>query len=157
MQTATRPNVMRQFRTALFGVLACYTSLTWPPVFAQESPAKPVSPATSQPKTGSTGQNGPASPTLNARRLKNSAEKIKAATFMLGAIVGIAIFGIGGIAATMIWATRLRRLARDMGPHQRTAGNDFWFLKPPKPNAADTDIASSHRPNHTPPDLGALE
>ena len=50
------------------------------------------------------------------------------------------------IAATMMWAKRLRRLARAQGPAQKTVGNDFWFLKPPKPIASDKEIPGSHRP-----------
>lgn len=64
----------------------------------------------------------------------------------LAAVGGIAILGVAIIAATMVWARRLRRLARNMGPPQKTIGNDFWFLKPPKPVANDSPIANKHRP-----------
>ena len=60
------------------------------------------------------------------------AEKMKKASAGIAAIAAIAILGIGVIAFTMIWARRVRRLARDPGPAQTTLGNDFWFLKPPK-------------------------
>jgi hypothetical protein len=61
-----------------------------------------------------------------------TAERRKKALAGLAALCGIAITGIAAIAATIVWARRLRRLARDPGPAQTTAGNDFWFLKPPK-------------------------
>lgn len=66
------------------------------------------------------------------------AEKRKKASAGFAAVAGIAILGIGAIAFTMIWARRLRRLARDPGPAQKTVGNDFWFLKPPKAMTADS-------------------
>ena len=65
------------------------------------------------------------------------AEKRRKASAGLAAVGAIAILGVGIIAATMMWAKRLRRLARDPGPPQKTAGNDFWFLKPPKPIVED--------------------
>ena len=74
------------------------------------------------------------------------AEKKRKATIGLAAVGAIAILGVSVIAMTMIWARRLRRLARDSGPIQKTAGNDFWFLKPPKPNATDTEISTIRRP-----------
>ena len=78
-------------------------------------------------------------------------EKRKKATIGLAAVGGIAILGIGAIAITMLWARRLRRLARDLGPTQKTAGNDFWFLKPEKPIASEANVADTHRPLHPPP------
>ncbi len=77
---------------------------------------------------------------------KTDAEKKRKATVGLAAVGAIAILGVSVIAMTMIWARRLRRLARDSGPIQKTAGNDFWFLKPPKPNATDTEISTIRRP-----------
>ena len=74
------------------------------------------------------------------------AEKKRKASAGLAAVGAIAILGVGIIAVTMIWARRLRRLARDSGPIQRTVGNDFWFLKPPKPIATETEISNVHRP-----------
>ena len=74
------------------------------------------------------------------------AEKKRKATIGLAAVGAIAILGVSVIVMTMIWARRLRRLARDSGPIQKTAGNDFWFLKPPKPNATDTEISTIRRP-----------
>jgi hypothetical protein len=74
------------------------------------------------------------------------AEKKRKATAGLAAVGAIAILGVSVIALTMIWARRLRRLARDSGPIQRTAGNDFWFLRPPKPNATDAEISTTRRP-----------
>lgn len=67
------------------------------------------------------------------------AERRRKASAGLAAVGAIAILGVGIIAATMMWAKRLRRLARDPGPIQKTAGNDFWFLKPPKSIAEDGD------------------
>ena len=84
-------------------------------------------------------------------------EKMKKATVLLAAVGGIAVFGIGAIASIMLWARHLRRLARDLGPRQKTVGNDFWFLKPPKPNAAEPDITDSHRPPYTPPESETSE
>ena len=72
-------------------------------------------------------------------------EKRKKAAILVSAIGGIATLGVGGIAILMIWARHLRRLARDMGPPQRTAGNDFWFLKPPKPPVSDVNVSDTHR------------
>ena len=75
-----------------------------------------------------------------------NSEKKRKATAGLAAVGAIAILGVSVIAMTMIWARRLRRLARASGPVQKTAGNDFWFLKPPKPNASETEISSLRRP-----------
>ena len=74
------------------------------------------------------------------------AEKKRKALAGLAAVGAIAILGVGVIAATMMWARRLRRLARDFGPPQKTLGNDFWFLKPPKPIATESEISTTHRP-----------
>jgi len=76
----------------------------------------------------------------------SSEEKKRKASIALLAVGGIAILGVGVIAATMIWARRLRRLARNSGPPQRTAGNDFWFLKPPKLSASNSLIEKKNRP-----------
>jgi hypothetical protein len=73
-------------------------------------------------------------------------EKKRKAIIGLAAVGAIAILGVGVIAATMIWARRLRRLAKLSGPAQKTVGNDFWFLKPSKPIARETEISNSHRP-----------
>ena len=75
-----------------------------------------------------------------------SDEKRRKASIALLAVGGIAILGVGVIAATMIWARRLRRLARNSGPPQRTAGNDFWFLKPPKLSASNSLTENKNRP-----------
>lgn len=75
-----------------------------------------------------------------------AAEKMKKASAGIAAIAAIAILGIGAIAFTMIWARRLRRLARDPGPAQTTLGNDFWFLKPPKVITKESKIDISHVP-----------
>ena len=71
------------------------------------------------------------------------AERRRKASAGLAAVAAIAILGIGVMAATMIWAKRLRRLARDPGVPQKTAGNDFWFLKPPKSIAKPEEIHDS--------------
>ena len=89
--------------------------------------------------------------TVHPAEAKIGIEKRKKVVVGLAAIGGIAIFGIGGIAITMLWARRLRRLARELGPPQKTAGNDFWFLKPPKPTVAEAEIVDSHRPPQLPP------
>jgi len=73
-------------------------------------------------------------------------EKRSTALFAaLIAVAGIAVLGVGAIAMNMLWARRLRRLARDPGPRQTTVGNDFWFLKPPKP-PVDPDDPSNRQP-----------
>ncbi len=82
---------------------------------------------------------------------QRAAEKRKKATIALAAIGGIAILGVGAMAATMLWARRLRRLARDPGPPQKTAGNDFWFLKPPKQDIVPSDNANDSQPPDSPP------
>ena len=79
-------------------------------------------------------------------------EKMKKVTILLSAIIGIVIFGVGGIAVMMLWARRIRRLARDPGPVQKTVGNDFWFLKPPKPTVSDSNVLDGHRPAHSSPE-----
>ena len=76
-------------------------------------------------------------------------EKKRKAFAGLAALGGIAILGVGIIAATMMWATRLRRLARIDGPSQKTVGNDFWFLKPPKPIASESELSDRRRPPYT--------
>ena len=76
-------------------------------------------------------------------------EKKRKAFAGLAALGGIAILGVGIIAATMMWATRLRRLARIDGPPQKTVGNDFWFLKPPKPIASERELSDRRRPPDT--------
>lgn len=72
-------------------------------------------------------------------------EKKRKASIALLAVGGIAILGVGIIAATMIWARRLRRLARNNGPPQRTTGNDFWFLKPRKPSSSSSLVENENR------------
>ena len=76
-------------------------------------------------------------------------EKRRKASAGFAAIGGIAILGISIITMTMIWARRLRRIARDPLPAQRTAGNDFWFLKPPKPTV-DESLPGGDRPPSSP-------
>lgn|GEM_PF-2627258 len=83
-------------------------------------------------------------------------KQIKVA-ILLSAVGGIAVFGIGAIAVTMLWARRLRRIARDPGPPQTTVGNDFWFLKPPKPIVSESDTTDSRRSPHTPPETETPE
>ena len=73
-------------------------------------------------------------------------DKKRKAIAGLAAVSGIAILGVGVIAATMMWAKRLRRLARDSGPSQTTLGNDFWFLKPPKNVFDEPERSNGHRP-----------
>ena len=76
------------------------------------------------------------------------AEKMRKATALMAAVAGIAIFGVGAIATVMLMAKHLRRVARDPGPVQHTAGNDFWFLKPPKPMVSNKDSIESQMPHH---------
>ena len=83
---------------------------------------------------------------------KVDTEKMKKVTILMSAITGIFIFGVGGIAVMMLWARHLRRLARDPGPVQKTVGNDFWFLKPPKPAVSDSNVLDGHRPAHSSPE-----
>lgn len=83
-------------------------------------------------------------------RKKASEERAKIRTAGLAAIAGIAILGVGSIAITMVWARRLRRLARDPGPPQTTEGNDFWFLKPRKPDFSAKQLSETQRPYHSP-------
>ncbi|WP_157605088.1 hypothetical protein [Schlesneria paludicola] len=78
-----------------------------------------------------------------------TAERRKKALAGLAALCGIAITGVAAIAATIVWARRLRRLARDPGPAQTTAGNDFWFLKPPK------QVVAKDSPDERQPPLGS--
>lgn len=92
------------------------------------------------------------SPIPDPVRVAEDNEKRKKVAIMMSAIGGIVILGIGAIAVLMIWARHLRRVARDRGPLQRTEGNDFWFLKPPKPTVSDSNIGETHRPIHTTPD-----
>ena len=73
-------------------------------------------------------------------------EKKQKAIAGLAAVGAILILGVSAIAATLMWARRLRRFARDFGPPQKTVGNDFWFLKPPKPVANEPEISNTHRP-----------
>lgn len=79
-------------------------------------------------------------------------EKLKKIAIMMSAVGGIVILGVGAIASLMIWARHLRRVARATGPIQRTEGNDFWFLKPPKHAVSDSNVGETHRPIHTTPD-----
>lgn len=88
------------------------------------------------------------SPTSDALAPRSDTERKRRALAGLAAVGAIAILGVGIIAGTMVWARRLRRLARNMGPPQRTIGNDFWFLKPPKPVASDSELPNRHRPPH---------
>lgn len=70
-------------------------------------------------------------PDQKKRRLK--------ATAGLMAVAGIAIVGIAFAAVIIIWARRLRRLARE--PIPTTGRQDpFWFLRPEKTlSPRDTD------------------
>lgn len=79
-------------------------------------------------------------------------EKREKVAILMGAIGGIAILGIGAIAILMIWARHIRRLARDQGAVQRTEGNDFWFLKPPKPMVSSSNVGEPAQPNPFPSD-----
>ncbi len=102
----------------------------------------------------------PPQPTANAvpsPRAQENNEKLVKVTILFAAVSGIAIFGIGAIAVTMLWARHLRRLARDLGPPQKTAGNDFWFLKPPKPLAGESELSDQHQPPHRAPETEAPE
>lgn len=117
------------------------------PASTQEAAASPVAVDNSEPPAS---QVEPANPKIDI-------EKKKKVVILLSAVAGVAICGIGAIAGTMLWARHLRRLARDIGPPQTTIGNDFWFLKPPKPVATKSDISDSHRPPHTPPEAETSE
>ena len=88
-------------------------------------------------------------PIHTAEEDSRNQEKKRKAFAGLAALGGIAILGVGIIAATMMWATRLRRLARIDGPSQKTVGNDFWFLKPPKPIASERELSDRRRPPYT--------
>ena len=83
---------------------------------------------------------------------KSEAEKEKQKTvlILMAALAAIIAAGVFGIAAVIVWARRLRRIARDLGPAQRTIGNDFWFLKPPKPAVSESNVLEAHRPMHPP-------
>lgn len=119
------PESICPFKNWVFAVLLVLTFVL--DVRSQEQPHATAEPATPQQSISDSG----------AVEIPESAksateEKRRRASVALLAVGGIAIVGVGIIAGTMIWARRLRRLARDHGPRQRTMGNDFWFLKPRK-------------------------
>lgn len=83
-------------------------------------------------------------------------KKRKKIVAVLAAVSGVAVLGVGAIAATMVWARRLRRIARDPGPRQTTVGNDFWFLKPEKAKSAESSHAEE-QPPQPPPSIESPE
>jgi hypothetical protein len=125
-------------------VLACFSILNGIATGQENDAVTPLSPAPHVESVQKTEPQKPAAPV--------AADKIKRATAGIAAIVGIAILGIGAIAFTMIWARRVRRIARDPGPTQTTLGNDFWFLKPPKQisSVSKIDIGLPPSPPETP-------
>ena len=59
-------------------------------------------------------------------------ERRRKAQIAMSALGGILIVGVAGIAAIMLWARRLRRIARGSSNPQALK-NELWFLKPEKP------------------------
>jgi hypothetical protein len=84
-------------------------------------------------------------------------KKRKKVVATLAAIAGVAVFGVGAIAVTMVWARRLRRMARDPGPRQTTVGNDFWFLKPEKVKITETSREDGQPTPQPPPSTESPE
>jgi hypothetical protein len=70
-----------------------------------------------------------------ARALDES--RLRSVLAGLAALVGIAVVGLALIAGIVVWAARLRRLNR-LPPVTKTAANEFWFLRPPKPPVSET-------------------
>lgn len=124
--------------------LACLSIFIGIATGQENDAVAPLSPAPQVDNVQKTEPQKPAAPV--------AADKIKKASAGMAAIVGIAILGIGAIAFTMIWARRVRRIARDPGPTQTTLGNDFWFLKPPKQisSVSKIDISPPLSPPETP-------
>jgi hypothetical protein len=120
----------------LAGQVAAQDEAETPATLPVETSAvdKPGAPAVQEPGSG----------------MKSDPLKKRKATAGLAAVGGIAILGISIIAVTMLWARRLRRLARDRGPLQKTEGDDFWFLKPPKQIANESDVARAPGPKFPP-------
>lgn len=116
---------------------------------AHESPQPPAAISTeeSQPTDASSSSE----PTEPDPVTKSAAEKEKEKTvlIMMASLAAILAVGVFGIAVVMLWARRLRRIAREL-PAQRTIGNDFWFLKPPKPVVSESNVLEGHRPVHPP-------
>jgi hypothetical protein len=140
VNVSSNGNTLVVNRSAAIWVLLTAFALIPAVVIAQDHASSPVAQESSQPNTCSTQPAG-----SDAEVPMTAAERKRKAVAGLAAVGGIAILGFGVIAVTMVGARRLRRLARDMGPAQKTQGNDFWFLKPPKP-VANHEISSTHRP-----------
>jgi hypothetical protein len=83
-------------------------------------------------------------------------ERRKRASAAFAALGAISIIGLCVIAWIMVWGQRLRRLIRGEAPVQRTLGDDFWFLKPPKPTASESEFFSA-RQSQFPPASGSRE
>ena len=153
--------LVRRIRKSCFKIGACCTGLLFIPLFlmGQETTADSVTSAeqlTTQPLVDTTLLDDTTIRSADAEDPIHTAEddlrnleKKRKAFAGLAALGGIAILGVGIIAATMMWATRLRRLARIDGPCQKTVGNDFWFLKPPKPIASESELSDRRRPPYT--------
>ena len=125
-------------------------------ISAQENERIPTAPVQSAPADNRTDEgsvvaaDSPSPPDTAVLSAENTTKR-KKLVVVLAAVAGIAIFGVGAITVTMVWARRLRRMARDPGPRQKTAGNDFWFLKPEKLKTTDSDVDDSHPPPFPPP------
>lgn len=143
------------FGVCSLGIASCL--FLFSPLLAQEegTPQPAVQQQPADPDEQST-TSAPDSDRALAEK-KRSKEKLEKATKAMGAVVGIAVLGIATIAGVMIGAKRLRRIARDPGSNQTTIGNDFWFIKPPKPHPTDDEHMETHRPTHTPPETDTRE
>lgn len=59
-------------------------------------------------------------------------EKRRKAQIALSGVAAIAILGVAGLAAVVLWGGRLRRMLRN-SPGPKPLKNELWFLKPEKP------------------------
>lgn len=110
------------------------------------SPDYPNARAEQHSKADVTADQQPIATDDSAADPSRTVERRKKALAGLAALCGIAITGVAAIAVTIVWARRLRRLARDPGPAQKTAGNDFWFLKPPKQTVEKSSLDQRQPP-----------
>jgi hypothetical protein len=77
-----------------------------------------------------------------AARQKAARRKIVAGLIIVG---GLLVLGVAVLVLTVLWAHRLRRIARQALPTQHT-GDDLWYLRPSKttlPGSCNSDATSA--------------
>ncbi|MGD9855040.1 MAG: hypothetical protein AB7U20_08820 [Planctomycetaceae bacterium] len=116
-------------------------SVNSPPVVAQE-PSGPIAEST---RTAE--ESAPADAVGAKKTPADEQKRQNLATILLLLLVGVCLIGAALITGTMVWAAKLRRLARGLhsGPTQQDA---LWYLKKPPP--ADPEPPAGIHPSVRP-------